>query len=64
MKSMMILVFLTALSGCAATGYVEDRLSKVVDTYCQSPVESRTAVRDEVNRAVDPNRIRIECDGK
>ena len=58
MRILIAALMLVALSGCSvvgpATGYV-------VSEYCSTPLPDRVLVRQVVNEAAAPHRVRVYC---
>lgn len=57
-------VWVCVVAGCAS---LEQRIApdaaKAISAYCQRPAIERQALRDEVNRLIQPNSVRITCVG-
>lgn len=59
-KLIMLMIMALSVAGCStlgvATGYV-------VSEYCETPIPARLVVRESVNVAAAPHKVRIDCDG-
>ena len=57
----IIITTLVALNGCAAFSKVQDVANTVVKDYCKTNLQDRAILRMQVDNAVQPNSVQINC---
>lgn len=52
------------LTGCQAVlQKAGPKIAAGVNKYCQEPLETRLAIRKQVNELIAPNAVRVTCEG-
>lgn len=64
MKILLLSLVVVALTGCSLIApKVGPQVAKAVNRYCVESYQTRLLMRSEVNAMIQPNQIKVTCEG-
>ncbi len=59
----MLICLVLFLSACSQTPHINSAAKEVTEKVCNASTQTRAALREQVDEATFPNKIRVQCAG-